>query len=330
MLEKLNEVVIGQPDAIKAIESAVITGTANLLPDEKPIASILFLGPTGVGKTSLIKETARLLHDDPSKLLMINGGDYKLEHYVSRLLGAPPSFIGSDKPPLLTTKALKAITSPGCDISLVAIDEFDKAHPSFQDVIIAMLDGRLTVATGNTKDSVDFSRSIILLTANTGSVEILHNMKTGGLGFVSNSIESYTASFEKAFKKTVRPEVFNRLTEVVVFNTLSKESYIAILSSKLKIIAEGLTKRFGLKVEIHLDDDATNYLLEAGFSPEFGARELLRILNRLIIKPLSLDYLLNKISYGSKLKISLIGSPPTYKLSQKSSTSKKIKYEDTI
>ena len=306
--EKLNQVIIGQPRASQVIEDSLIVGLAGLIKTRQPVNTLLFLGPTGTGKTSIIEELARIVHGDPNKFIKINCGDYTLEHQVARIIGAPPGHVGSDKPPIITQQKIDQYKSEHCPITLVLFDEFDKAHESFQSPLLSILDGELHVNSG--KKVVTFSDCLVFLTANTGATELLEKISTGGIGLTKET-KDYDKAFKKAFTKSVRPEIFNRIGEVVVFNTLKEDDYKSILQSKLDRLQNELKQSTGKLFRIKLDDDTMQYFITNGFSHAYGARELQRIIYRLLLLPISKCWLLNKFKKNKVISLKLTGNPPT-------------------
>lgn len=269
--EELHGSVIGQHDAVSAVARAVRRSRTGLANAKKPIASFMFLGPTGVGKTELAKALATSLFGKSEALIRIDMSEYGEKHTVARLIGAPPGYIGHDEPGQLTEKVRR---NP---YSVILLDEIEKAHPDIFNVLLQVLDdGRLTDSQGRT---VDFSNTLILMTSNLGSQYLAS--RTGSLGFASASAHSEQADVRAKVmgkvREFVRPEFLNRLDEVLLFSKLSEAEIAQIVSLVLEETRGHLAEQ-DLKLEV--TDAATAWLGTEGYDPEFGARPLRRLVQR--------------------------------------------------
>ena len=275
MEDVMSERVIGQEQAVKAICDAVRRSRSGLQDEGKPIGSFLFLGPTGVGKTELSKALAEYMFDDEKAILRIDMSEYMEKHAVSRLLGAPPGYIGYEEGGKLTEAVRRR------PYQVILFDEVEKAHPDVFNILLQVLDdGRLTDSQGRT---VDFTNTIIILTSNLGSKYI------SGLPD-DVDVESVYDDVMTDVKATFRPEFINRLDEIILFHRLTKNNIDGIV----KIQLEKLKKRLKIRgYNIEFSNDLINYLAEKGFDPIYGARPLKRIIQREIE-----NYLANKIISG--------------------------------
>ena len=275
MEDVMSERVIGQEQAVKAICDAVRRSRSGLQDEGKPIGSFLFLGPTGVGKTELSKALAEYMFDDEKAILRIDMSEYMEKHAVSRLLGAPPGYVGYEEGGKLTEAVRRR------PYQVILFDEVEKAHPDVFNILLQVLDdGRLTDSQGRT---VDFTNTIIILTSNLGSKYIS--------GLPDNAdVESVYDDVMTDVKATFRPEFINRLDEIILFHRLTKNNIDGIV----KIQLEKLKKRLKIRgYNIEFSNDLINYLAEKGFDPIYGARPLKRIIQREIE-----NYLANKIISG--------------------------------
>ncbi|WP_018297248.1 ATP-dependent chaperone ClpB [Corynebacterium lubricantis] len=252
MEEVLGKRVVGQHEAVQAVSDAVRRSRAGIADPNRPTGSFLFLGPTGVGKTELAKAVAEFLFDDEQAMVRIDMSEYGEKHSVSRLVGAPPGYVGHDSGGQLTEAVRRR------PYTLVLFDEVEKAHPDVFDVLLQVLDdGRLTDGQGRT---VDFSNTVIILTSNLGA---------GG------SREQIMDAVKKAFK----PEFINRLDDVVIFDPLSQEQLVGIVDIQLQSLADRLA---GRRLELEVSDAAKSWLAERGYDPDFGARPLRRLIQQAI------------------------------------------------
>ncbi len=278
MEERLKERIIGQDEAIEAIADAIRRARSGLKDPRRPIGSFIFLGSTGVGKTELAKALAWFMFDDDDALLRIDMSEYGERHTVSRLMGAPPGYVGYDEGGQLTEAVRRR------PYQVILFDEIEKAHPDVWNALLQILeDGRLTDGHGR---KVDFRNTVIIMTSNIGT-RYVH--KGGALGFRLGSEEDaeeskLRADIEESLKRTFRPEFLNRVDEIIIFHTLSKADVTRIVDLQLREIQERLAER-GLAIS--LTDAAREWLAERGYDPSFGARPLRRVMQREVENPLS-------------------------------------------
>ena len=276
--------VIGQAEAVEAVSSAVRQARAGLADPDRPIGSFLFLGPTGVGKTELAKATADFLFDDERNVVRIDMSEYMEKFSVSRLIGAPPGYVGYDEGGQLTEAVRRK------PYSVVLLDEVEKAHPEVFNLLLQVLDdGRLTDSQGRT---VDFRNTIILMTSNIGSQLLAE-------GLAPEQLERARA---KLLRQHFRPEFLNRLDGVIQFHSLGREHMLGILEVQLRRLEQRLAQR---ELELELSDPAKQWLAERGFEPEFGARPLKRLLQHAILEPLSKAILAGDIGRGQTVRVDL-------------------------
>ena len=284
--EELHARVVGQEEAIVAVSDAVRRSRAGLQDQKRPVGSFLFLGTTGVGKTELAKALAEYLFDDESAMTRIDMSEYQERHSVSRLVGAPPGYVGYEEGGQLTEAVRRK------PYSVVLLDEIEKAHPDTFNVLLQVLDeGRLTDNKGRT---ADFRNSIVIMTSNMGASIIEDKFKT--IPDVHTAIEAAKVEVLGLLKQTVRPEFLNRIDDIVLFTPLSRKDINAIVKLQLK----GVTKMLALQ-QISLDatEEAIEFLAEKGFQPEFGARPVKRTIQKEVLNTLSKEILSGKITTES-------------------------------
>tara|TARA_R100000935_G_scaffold21876_4_gene40494 strand:- start:40981 stop:43584 length:2604 start_codon:yes stop_codon:yes gene_type:complete len=283
---ELHKRVVGQEEAIVAVSDAIRRSRAGLQDQKKPIGSFLFLGTTGVGKTELAKALAAYLFDDENAMTRIDMSEYQERHSVSRLVGAPPGYVGYDEGGQLTEAVRRK------PYSVVLLDEIEKAHPDTFNILLQVLDeGRLTDNKGRT---ADFKNAIIIMTSNMGSTIIQQQFET--VKDPETAMDAAKVEVLGLLKQTVRPEFLNRIDDIVMFTPLNKEDIKEIVGLQLK----GLTKMLS-KQNITLDatEEAINYLSEKGFDPQFGARPVKRIIQKEVLNKLSKEILAGKITTES-------------------------------
>ncbi len=294
-LEKtLHERVIAQDEAIDAVSRAVRRSRAGLKDPKRPIGSFIFLGPTGVGKTELAKTLAEALFGDDDAMVRIDMSEYMERHAVSRLVGAPPGYVGYDEGGQLTERVRRR------PYSVVLLDEVEKAHPEVFNILLQVLeDGRLTDAKGRT---VDFRNTVLIMTSNVGAQLI---QKDTGIGFrvIEDEKDSYAAMKSKVMdelKRTFRPEFLNRVDEVIVFHALNREHIKSIVDIMLDELADQLSDR---EISVQVTDAAKELIANRGFDVDFGARPLRRAIQRLIENPLSEEMLKGRFQDGGTVHI---------------------------
>jgi ATP-dependent Clp protease ATP-binding subunit ClpB len=288
--EELHKRVVGQDEAIEAVANAVRRSRTGLQDAKRPIGSFIFLGMTGVGKTELAKALAEYLFDDENHMTRIDMSEYQERHSVSRLIGAPPGYIGYDEGGQLTEAVRRK------PYSVVLLDEIEKAHPDVFNILLQVLDdGRLTDNKGRT---VNFKNAIIVMTSNVGSNLIQQNFE-GITDYPREELIERTKNqvFE-LLKQTIRPEFLNRIDEVVMFTPLMEAEIRQIVQIQFNSIRDSLLAN---GVEIHLSDKAINWLAAAGFDPLFGARPIKRAMQKYLLNPLSKKILAEEINAQSSI-----------------------------
>lgn len=285
--------VIGQDEAVKKIVKAIQRGRVGLKDPNKPIGSFMFLGPTGVGKTQLAKVLAKYLFDSEDALVRIDMSEYMEKFAVSRLVGAPPGYVGHDEGGQLTEKVRRK------PYSVILLDEIEKAHPEVFNLLLQVLDdGQLTDSLGR---KVNFKNSIIIMTSNTGSRQ-LKDFGTG-VGFstknkVAAAEEESKAVIEKELKKKFAPEFLNRVDDVVMFNSLSKDDINQIIKIELEKLVERVEK---MEFKLTITESAIDYIASEGFDPQYGARPLKRAIQRHVEDVLTEDIIQYNPEKGSTL-----------------------------
>lgn len=284
--DQLHKRVIGQDEAIQAVSDAVRRSRAGLQNIKKPIGSFLFLGTTGVGKTELAKALAEYLFDDENAMTRIDMSEYQERHAVSRLVGAPPGYIGYDEGGQLTEAVRRK------PYSVVLLDEIEKAHPDTFNILLQVLDeGRLTDNKGRL---ADFKNTIIIMTSNMGSDIIQQRFEA--TKDIDSAMESAKVDVLGLLKQTVRPEFLNRIDDIIMFTPLTKKDIIEIVGMQLKALTKMLSKQ-GITFDATLE--ATKYLAEKGYNPEYGARPVKRVIQKEVLNELSKELLSGKIKTDS-------------------------------
>ena len=282
--EYLHERVVGQEEAITAVADAIRRSRAGLSDPRKPIGSFIFLGTTGVGKTELAKALAEYLFDDEHLMTRIDMSEYQEKHTVSRLVGAPPGYVGYDEGGQLTEAVRRK------PYSVVLLDEIEKAHPDVWNIMLQVLDdGRLTDNKGRV---VDFKNTIIIMTSNIGSHIIQANFEDVNEGNLEEVVDKTRREVMDLLRQTIRPEFLNRVDEIIMFQPLLRNDIRQIIKIQLKQLQQ-LVARNGIKLEF--SDYAIDYLAENGFDPVFGARPLKRLIQKEIVNQLSKRLLMGDI-----------------------------------
>ncbi|MFC1926724.1 ATP-dependent Clp protease ATP-binding subunit [Chloroflexota bacterium] len=291
MEEKLHQRVIGQDEAITAISDAVRRARAGLKDPKRPIGSFVFLGPTGVGKTELARTLAQFLFDDEEAMVRLDMSEYMEKHTVSRLIGAPPGYVGYDEGGQLTEAVRRR------PYRVILFDEVEKAHADVFNILLQILeDGRLTDGHGRT---VDFKNTVVIMTSNLGSQEF----QRGSIGFRTETKaeqQKLRSSIESALKQTFRPEFLNRIDEIIIFQPLTEEQIRQIVDLLMKEVDKRLEER---KITVNLTEEAKAWLAKAGFDPMFGARPLKRTIQREVENPLSKKILLGELTEGDEVEV---------------------------
>ena len=284
--EILHQRVVGQDEAVKAVSEAVVRARAGIKDPNRPIGSFIFLGPTGVGKTELAKTLAEVLFDDERNMVRIDMSEYMEKHTVSRLIGAPPGYVGYDEGGQLTEAVRRH------PYSVILLDEIEKAHADVFNVLLQVLDdGRLTDGQGR---SVDFKNTLIIMTSNLGSAEIMR--KQGKID--RDDVQQMLMNF-------FRPEFLNRVDDIVVFKPLQAEQIKDIVKLVLKELAERLAKQ--LEIKLTASDEAVEHLASAGFDPAFGARPLKRLIVHTVENLLARKIVAGEIKNGDSIEVFMNG-----------------------
>jgi ATP-dependent Clp protease ATP-binding subunit ClpB len=286
MEEQIAKRVVGQPEAVKAVSTAVRRARAGLQDPNRPIGSFMFLGPTGVGKTELTKALAEFLFDDEHALVRIDMSEFMEKHSVARLIGAPPGYVGYEEGGTLTEAVRRR------PYQVVLFDEIEKAHPDVFNVLLQVLDdGRLTDGQGRT---VDFRNTLIVMTSNLGA-EYLVNQKDG------EDSEAVRDQVMAVVRSNFRPEFLNRVDEILLFHRLRREDMGRIVDIQLQRLLKLLEER---KIAIKLEAAAREWLADKGYDPAYGARPLKRVIQKNLQDPLAELILSGKVKDGDTVKVS--------------------------
>jgi len=293
MEEKLRSRVVGQDEAVVAVANAVRRARAGLQDPNRPIGSFLFLGPTGVGKTELTKALAEFLFDDETAMVRVDMSEYMEKHSVARLIGAPPGYVGYDEGGALTEAVRRR------PYQVILFDEVEKAHPDVFNVLLQVLDdGRLTDGQGRT---VDFRNTLIVMTSNLGSE---HLAVSGGIGEEDRIDVIARDKVMAAVRAHFRPEFLNRLDEIIIFNRLTRSDMTRIVEIQLRRLRQLFADR---KISLELDQNAADWLADAGYDPVYGARPLKRVIQRSLQNPLATRILEGSIADGDTVHVSANG-----------------------
>ncbi len=293
MADDMKSMVVGQMEAIQKVVKAIQRNRVGLKDPKKPIGTFIFLGPTGVGKTELARALARYMFDSEDALIRIDMSEYMEKFTVSRLIGAPPGYVGYEEGGQLTEKVRRK------PYSVILLDEIEKAHPDIYNILLQVLDdGQLTDGLGR---KVDFKNTLIIMTSNIGARQLKDF--GAGVGFatssrVQNEDEANKAIIEKALKRTFSPEFLNRIDDVVIFNSLTRENIFEIID----ILMKGVTKRLAnLGFSLELTEDAKAFLSDKGYDVQFGARPLHRAIQKYLEDPLAEEILSLHVKAGDIL-----------------------------
>jgi ATP-dependent Clp protease ATP-binding subunit ClpC len=292
--DELHKRVVGQEEPISAIAHAVRRSRAGIKDPRRPIGSFIFLGPTGVGKTLLARALAEFMFGDEDALIQLDMSEYMEKFNVSRLIGAPPGYVGYEEGGQLTEKVRRR------PYSVILLDEIEKAHPDVFNLLLQVFEeGRLTDSFGR---KVDFRNTVIIMTSNVGA-ELIR--KTGSLGFKTQKEEiTYQEMKERLLeevKRTFKPEFLNRIDDIIVFRPLVKDDLVRIIDIEVGYVCERLREQ---NITFEVDPAAKDFLIEKGFDPVFGARPLKRTIQRFLEDPLAQEIIGKKFREGSHIKVS--------------------------
>ena len=287
--ERLHKRVIGQNEAVKSLGRAIRRNRLGFRKKKKP-ASFIFVGPTGVGKTELVKALASDLFESEDALIRIDMSEYMEKHTVSKLIGAPPGYVGYDNGGQLTEKVRRK------PYSVILLDEIEKAHPDVFNMLLQILeDGRLTDSQGR---MVSFENTVIIMTSNVGT-----NFKSDSIGFGKEGYDAMEIRVKEALKETFRPEFINRIDEIVVFNNLNKEELYKIIDLMIDEVKNEIK---GKRLTLTIDDTVKDYILKIGYDKKYGARPLRRAIQRHIEDEIAEAYLLKKFKEGSNINAKVV------------------------
>jgi ATP-dependent Clp protease ATP-binding subunit ClpB len=287
MEERLRQRVIGQDEAVERVSNAVRRSRAGLSDPRRPIGSFIFLGPTGVGKTELARALAEFLFDDEHSLVRIDMSEYMEKHAVSRLIGAPPGYVGYEEGGQLTEQIRRR------PYAVILFDEIEKAHQDVFNILLQILDdGRLTDGQGRT---VDFKNTVIIMTSNIGSSYLQAEGMRSGKDF-----EEASQHVMNALHAHFKPEFLNRVDDIIIFHPLGKEQLVRIVDLRLEDLRRLLADR---KISIELTDAAKELLFNEGYDPNFGARPLKRAIQKLVQDPLALKILDGEVLHGDHVVV---------------------------
>ena len=301
MEERLHQRVVGQDEAIAAVSNAIRRSRAGLQDPDRPLGSFIFLGPTGVGKTELARALAVFLFDNERALVRVDMTEYQERHTVSRMIGAPPGYVGYEEAGQLTEAVRRH------PYSVVLFDEIEKAHPEVLNVMLQLLDdGQLTDGKGRT---VDFKNTVVIMTSNLGSQFIAEHVDRGDgdLG------EDVRRQVSEALRAHFRPEFLNRIDDVIFFHSLRRTQIREIIAIQMRQLTERLADR---RIVIALSDTALDLLAESGFDAAYGARPLRRTLQRLVLDPLATRMLKGELPGGSSVRVDAVAGALSFEMSQ--------------
>jgi ATP-dependent Clp protease ATP-binding subunit ClpB len=287
MEDRLHARIVGQDEAVAAVANAIRRARAGLQDPNRPLGSFVFLGPTGVGKTELARALAQFLFDDEHAMIRIDMSEYQEKHTVSRLIGAPPGYVGYEESGQLTETVRRR------PYAVVLFDEIEKAHPEVLNVMLQLLDdGRLTDGKGRT---VDFKNTVVIMTSNVGSQYIAERALRGE----SSLDEGTRRQLMDAMRQHFKPEFLNRIDEVIFFHALSRQDIRKIIDIQLDALMKRLADR---KIRLELTDKARDLIIEEGYDPVYGARPLKRTLQRRVLDPLALGVLQGDFTEGDLVR----------------------------
>ncbi|MES2630128.1 MAG: AAA family ATPase, partial [Bacteroidota bacterium] len=295
--DNLKDRVVGQPGALEAVADAVRRSRSGLQDERKPIGSFLFLGTTGVGKTELAKALSEYLFNDENAMTRIDMSEYQERHSVSRLVGAPPGYVGYEESGQLTEAVRRK------PYSVVLLDEIEKAHPDVFNTLLQVLDdGRLTDNKGRL---VNFKNTIIIMTSNIGSSIIQENFEGLNRNNREEVMERTKDEVFEVLKQSLRPEFLNRIDEVIMFNPLDKDMVEEIVKIQITSLAKKLLEK---DIELHLSEEGLHWLTEMGYDPQFGARPVKRVIQKQVLNELSKQLIAGTIDRSEPIVLDVFDS----------------------
>ena len=297
MEDRIHQRVISQDEAVSAVANAIRRSRAGLQDENRPIGSFIFLGSTGVGKTELARALAEFLFDDEQAIVRIDMSEYMEKFSVSRLIGAPPGYVGYDEGGQLTEAVRRR------PYSVVLLDEFEKAHPDVFNILLQVLDeGRLTDSKART---VDFKNTIIIMTSNLGTEHINDSINSINDENRDEVFRTIKYKIAELLQKKLRPEFLNRIDEIVLFKPLTAKEIRKIAELQIERLKKRLKKN---NIELEFTDDAFDWLAKLGYDSQYGARPLKRALQKHISDPLAVKILSSEFASGDKIKIDCCGT----------------------
>jgi len=307
MEEELGKLVIGQDEALQAVSKAIRRNRAGLRDPKRPIGSFVFMGPSGVGKTEVARQLTEFLFGDQTSLIRVDMSEYMEKHSVSRLVGAPPGYVGYDEGGMLTEKVRRK------PYSVILLDEIEKAHPDVYNILLQVLDdGVLTDSFGRT---VDFRNAVLIMTSNVGSRKT-HEVRGVGFGSdeESHNQQRVQSNIDMDLRKTFSPEFLNRIDEIITFNSLSRDDIAQIVDILLDDVSGRLSN---LEIEFEFTRPCKDFLCDVGFDPKMGARPLRRAIQKHVEDPLSEKLLRGEVTSKSRLVIGVKGGKLSFKTEPK-------------
>ncbi len=288
MEERLHQRLVGQDEAVIAVANAIRRARAGLQDPKRPLGSFIFLGPTGVGKTELARALAEFLFDDEQAMVRIDMSEYQEKHTVSRLIGAPPGYVGYEESGQLTEAVRRR------PYAVVLFDEIEKAHPEVLNVMLQLLDdGRLTDGRGRT---VDFKNTVIIMTSNVGSHYVAERAQRGE----TDIDEGVRRQLLEAMREHFKPEFLNRVDDIIFFHALDRGDIRRIIDIQLAALLKRLEDR---KIHLNLTEAARDQIIEEGYDPVYGARPLKRTIQRRVLDPLALAVLQGQFKEGDVIEV---------------------------
>jgi len=292
MGDRLKDRVVGQEEAVRLVANAILRNRAGLSDPNRPIGSFIFLGPTGVGKTELVRALAQYLFDDDKAMIRVDMSEYMEKHAVSRMVGSPPGYVGFEEGGQLTEQVRRR------PYSVVLFDEIEKAHPDVFNMLLQILDdGRLTDGQGRT---VSFKNTVIVMTSNIGTGMVEKN----SIGFSVHGKDRQGEDTRKRLLETLRhsfrPEFLNRVDDIIVFNALTREHLAQIVSIQLANVGKLLKDR---KLKLEVTEAARDLIISEGYDPQYGARPMRRAIQRLVQDPLALKLIGGEFSEGDTILV---------------------------